>query len=340
MKKVAFISILGLVLIAIPLVVERPYVIHLFIMSGIYSIIVLGVLLQFKLGLWNLGAAAFWGIGAYSSALLTRDLGLSFWLSLPLAALITAACALCLGSFFLRAGRVSFLLLTMVLNGVFVEIVGHWELMGGWEGIPRLPKPIIYVPFIGRLMQFVTKTPYYYLLLFLLLMIIVAFYALYSSRIGRTWGSIGLNSPLAAMLGVNVFRYKLLAFIAAAASAGIAGCFYAHYQGFLVPRMFDMHESFYFMLYGVVGGLAYPIAGAIVGSFIGVAIPELLRVGGMFQAIFFGIILILVILFAREGVAGLLAQVYPTIIKGSKGVIFSFLRELKSLGNGLRFLLW
>ncbi len=314
----------------IPLVLERVYVIHLFIMSGIYSIIVLGVLLQFKLGLWNLGAAAFWGIGAYSSALLVRELGLSFWLSLPLAALIAGACALCLGSFFIRAGRVSFLLLTMVLNGVFVEIVGHWELVGGWEGIPRLPKPSIHVSFNGSVMEFVTKTPYYYLLLFLLLMTVVAFYALYSSRIGRTWSAIGLNSPLAAMLGVNLFRYKLIAFIIAAASAGMGGSFYAHYQGFLVPRMFDMHESFYFMLYGVVGGLAYPIAGAIVGSFIGVAIPELLRVGEMFQAIFFGIILILVILFARGGVAGLLGQVYPIIIKGSKGVIFPFFRELKS----------
>ncbi len=340
MRKVAIISILGVVLIVMPLVVERAYVIHLFIMTGIYSIIVLGVLLQFKVGLMNLGAAAFWGIGAYSSALLTRDFGLSFWLSLPLAAMVGAACALCLGSFFIRAGRISFLLLTMVLNGVFVEIMGHWELVGGWEGIPRLPKPSIYVPVGGSVMEFGTKAPYYYLLLFLLLSTVAALYALYRCRIGRTWGAIGLNRPLAATVGVNVFRYKLLAFIIAGATAGMGGCFYAHYQGFLVPNMFDMHESFYFVLYSVVGGLSYPVAGAIIGSFIGVAVPELLRVGEMYEAIFFGLILILVIIFARGGVAGLLGQVYRIIFKDGKGVTFLRLGQLKFWRSGLGCLLW
>jgi len=327
----AVLSIVALFLIVIPLVVNSPYFLHLFIIIGIYSIVVMGVILQFRLRLWVLGSATYWGIGAYCSALLAKNLSLPFWFCLPLAAIVTGIFGLCLGIVLVRIGGVGFLLLTMVVNGIFVEVMGHTALVGGWDGIADIPRPSVYIPFHGSI-DFVSKPPYYYLLLFLILLIIVAFYALYRSRIGRNWVAIGSSAPLAAMIGVNLFRYRLLAFVISAFIAGMAGSFYAHYQGFLVPGMFDLHKSFDFMLYGVVGGLGFPIGGPITGSFISVVVPELLRISEMFERILFGAILILIILFLREGILGLFSK-FSTMVEredgGGKSLfsVFGFLKK-------------
>jgi branched-chain amino acid transport system permease protein len=283
------------------LVIDRPYYIHLAIITFIYSIIVMGIVLQFRVGLISIGAATFWGVGAYSSAFFAKELGLSFLLCLPLAGMTATILGLCLGVVLVRCkGIIGFLTLSLIVNAIFVEVMASISLFGGREGISA-PGPSIYIPFHAPV-EVVTKTQYYYLALFLILMVVVALYALYKSRIGRSWQAIGLSLPLAAQIGVNLFRYKLLAYVIAALTSGLAGSFYVHYQCCVVPSMFDIYRSFDFLLFAVIGGMGYFIAGPIIGSLIGVALPELLRIGEMYEPIFFGMVVILVILRLPGGV--------------------------------------
>ncbi len=316
-KEVGLLIVPGIIILTLPLIIKSPYQMHLIIMLCINIALGLSFALLFSTGLITIGAAAFWAIGAYGSALLVMNLGLSFWLALPLASIMTGIIAAVLGSIIVRAPGVAFVVQTMVINMIVGQALGQMEFLGGWGGILGIPRPNPIGP-----IKFASKTPYYYLVLFLLLLTAVVFYALYSSRIGRAWRSIRLNPRLAQTLGINLFRYRLLAFIIASMSAGLVGSFYAHYFGTIEPGTFSVFKSIYIQIYGILGGLSFYLMGPVIGAFIMTLLPEFLRVGKEIEPILTGCILILLVIFLPGGILSLPGR--------TVSVVAAFLSRIKS----------
>jgi len=300
-SKHSLIGVAIVVLILIPFVIESPYTIHLFIMAFVAVILGMTFTMLFSSGQISLGGAAPFAIGAYASALLTLNFKISFWLALPAATIITGILALGIGWVLCRHAGAAFVVLTMVFGLVIVQTVGQVEEFGGWGGLTSIPRPdtIANIEFLG-------KTPYYYLILFVLLIVILIYNAFYTSRFGRILRAIKLSPHLAQSLGINLFRYRLMAFVVAAIPAGIVGSFYAHYARAIVPDTFGGWASIRIQLYPVLGGLDYYILGPAVGAIIMTFVPEYLRITKEVEPIITGLLLLLIIVFFPGGVLGVI----------------------------------
>jgi branched-chain amino acid transport system permease protein len=305
LKKPVGIFLLAAFLISIPLVVRSPYHMHLVIMSGINAILAMTFVLMLRTGLISLAIAAFWGMGAYASTLLVMKAGLSFWLALPCSVVLVGGVALGLGYVFVRNAGFGFLMLTAVLGMLIVVVFGNLALFGGYSGIDSIPAPDpITLPLVTTI-EFGSKVPFYYLMLFLLLLVVAAFSAFYRASTGRAWMAIGLNPRLAESLGVNLFRYRLWAFVIASAAAAVAGSFYAHYITAILPGSFDVFKTIYVHIYAILGGVDFLILGPVIGSVIMTFVPEFLRMTKEIEPIATGILVILMILFLPGGLLSL-----------------------------------
>lgn len=324
MEKCIALSFLGILLVMLPFLVRSPYSIHLMVMTGINIMLAISFSLLFSAGLVTLGAAAFWAVGAYVSALLVMKAGFSFWFSLPLAGIGAGLVALITGLIIVRTPGVAFIVQTMVINMIVVEIIGQLEFLGGWAGILGIPNPNPIGP-----IRFISKVSYYYLILSLLFVTTLSAYGLYSSRVGRAWRAIKLNPHLAETQGIDLYRYRLLAFIVASAVAGLAGSFYAHYFRSLEPGMFSVFKSIYIQIYSILGGLNFYVAGPALGSLIMTFVPEFLRVSKEIEPILTGGILIGLVIFLPGGILSLAERLSPFLM-----ILFSR-RKKREISNSL-----
>lgn len=295
MRRKALVLAVIIILFLLPFFLTNNYVLHLIIMACIYSVLALGFSMMWKNRLIMAGQAGFWAVGAYTSALLVTKLGLSFWLALPASGVASGIFALLIFSLALRGGPLLFFGMSLVAGFIIMEVLGAVPFFGGWEGLLDVPAPSI-----GSFV-FLGKTPFYYLIVVILLLNVTVFSALYTSRIGRAWTAIGSSPRLAEVQGVNVYRYRLASSVIGCFFAGIVGSFYAHYQSLLMPNTFSFQCSIYVQMYALIGGLGYYTAGPILGAFVMVFLPEVLRAGEEFQPIFFGFLLILIIVFLPGG---------------------------------------
>jgi len=228
--------LLAVLVALVPLWVHSPYYIDLLIVVMINAALAMTFVMLLRTGLISLCVAAFWGLGAYSSAVLSLKAGLSFWACLPLSTLITAAAALIIGYVIIRNAGFTFIIMTTVIAMLFVTVVGNIQYLGGYNGISNIPAPeAINFGALGSIV-FDSKVDFFYLGLVLLVIVVLVINAFYSSWAGRAWNAIGLNPRLAQSMGVNVFRYRLLSFVVGCAIAGLIGSFYAHYQTSSFPR--------------------------------------------------------------------------------------------------------
>jgi len=310
-NKLIGLIFLAVILILLLIIVHNPYYIHLLIMVGINTVLGMTFILLLRTGLITIAIAGFWGIGAYASALLTVRLGLSFWLALPTSAIITGIVAFFSGYLLVRKGGIGFVILTLVFAFIIVLIFGTFDVFGGYVGIYSIPRPEpIPMPFLAPI-KFTSKITFYYLMIFLVMIVVLAFSAFYATWTGRAWRAIGLNSRLAESLGVDIFRYRLLAFVLTAAAAGLMGSFFAHYYGSIVPTTFGPFKTLYVQVYTILGGVEFAILGPIIGSLIMTFIPEFLRITKEVEPIFTGIIVILLVIFLPDGLLGLLRRGRP-----------------------------
>lgn len=304
-RKLILLLVLVVILVLIPLVVQSPYYMHLLIMTGINVVLAMTFILALRTGLINLAIAAFWAVGAYSSTLLVMRLHLSFWLSLPVSTLIAGTIALCIGYLLVRNAGFGFVILTAVIGMLVPVVIGNISLLGGYQGIRHIPPPNpVNIPFLAPI-EFISMRPYYYLMLFLLLLVMLCFSRFYAAWTGRAWMAIDLNPNLAESIGVNIFRYRLLAFVLASAAAGLVGSFYAHYIGGVIPDTFTVFKTLYVHIYAILGGIDYAILGPLVGSLLMTFFPEFLRITKEIEPIFTGALLILLILFLSGGILSL-----------------------------------
>jgi len=295
---------LALGLLALPLWLPSPYHLHVLIMAGIFAILALSLnLLLGYAGLLSLGHAAFFGIGAYASALLALRLA---W---PFAAGFVAAVAVAGGSGYLT-GRLAirlrgayFVLVTLSFAGVVSLVSVNWlALTNGPLGLPGVPAAEL----LG--FAFTTKRSAYYLVLAVAAGAYLLCARLVRSRIGRALIALRENEALAASVGVDGTRYLVLATALSAALAGAAGSLYAHYTRFVSPEVFLFSYTLTMVVMVVAGGKG-TLAGPIVGAVVFTVLPEVLRelVAWRWQMLLYGAFLLLTVSLLPQGVVPMLA---------------------------------
>jgi branched-chain amino acid transport system permease protein len=305
-KRLIGFIILGLFFALIPLWVHSPYYIDLLIVVMVNAALAMTFVMLLRTGLISLCVAAFWGIGAYSSAVLSLKAGLSFWACLPLATLITAVAALLIGYIIIRNAGFTFIIMTTVIAMLFVTVVGNIKWLGAYNGISSVPAPdTLNFGALGSIV-FDSKVDFFYLGLILFAIVFLVINAFYASWAGRAWNAIGLNPRLAQSMGVNVFRYRLMSFVVGCAVAGLVGSFYAHYQTFIIPTAFNLFpKTIYIQVFAVLGGVGFATLGPIVGAALLSLFSELFSGFEEYSIIIVGALVLVVVVFLPKGLLSL-----------------------------------
>ena len=299
MKKLFFYNILflSIALVVLGATLNSSYFLLVLNIVGINTIIVIGInLLIGYAGQISLGHAAFYGIGAYSSAILTTTYSVNPWLSMVIAAVITGITAFLIGKPSLKLKGHYLVMATLGFNIIVSIILVQWEeFTGGPSGIPGIP----YLE-IGSF-SFDSDKKFFFLIWSAVIISLVLAYNLVNSRVGRALRAIHTSETAAASLGVDASGYKVKIFVLSAVFASIAGSLYAHYVTFISPKTFDIMFSIKIIIMSIFGGIS-TIWGALIGSFTLTILGELLTYIKDYSTIALGLILVLTLMFIPEGV--------------------------------------
>jgi branched-chain amino acid transport system permease protein len=244
----------------------------------------------------SLGHAAFFGIGAYTSAMLYTEAGFPFWISVPLAAVVAGIVGALLGIPCLRVRDDFLAITTMGINFVVEAIFLYIPFFGGAMGIGGINLP----KWFGRE---VTKPEYFILILIVFFLLLLLDRRMGRSWIGLAWASIREDEQAAGAMGVDVVRFKVLAFILGSAIAGLAGGFYAHFLTFIMPQNFGFGQSIVILSMVVFGGIGTrwgPIVGAVI---LGI-LPEISRPVMEYRILIYGVLLLGMMRFQPGGLLG------------------------------------
>ena len=300
------------VLVGIPLVAPQFWV-TLGNYIGLYSIVALGlVLLTGVAGQTSFGQAAFVGLGAYTTAYLTTKYGASPWLALPAGLAITLVVALALGFITLRM-QGHYLPLATIAWGISLSLLfGNLDWLGGHTGVTGIPS----LTLAG--IDLKDERHFYVLIWTIALAALWATHNLLDSRPGRALRALKGGLEMAEAFGVNGARLKIIAFVYAALLACASGWLYAHLQRFVNPTPFGINQGIEYLFMAVVGG-----AGSVWGAIIGATLitllkqvlqdvlPQVLGRAGNFEIVVFGVLMILLLQFARNGVWPWVARWLP-----------------------------
>jgi branched-chain amino acid transport system permease protein len=279
--------VLAAVVLAFPLTpLASDYIIHVLILVMLYMVLAMGLnIIPGFCGLLDLGFVGFYGIGAYTSGLLTIHYGMSFWLIVPLAALNGALWGAMLGAPTLRLTGDYFAIVTFGFSELVVLFLTNeiW-LTRGPLGLPGIaPANVdltwisdIFFPSQSFLFTFTGEKPYFYLCLLLVFLVFTMMRRLEDSRLGRAWFAIREDPLAAASSGINILNYKIIAFAISAGIGATAGSFWARWTLFLSPDMFKFWESFLVLCMVVLGGLGN-LWGSLLGAAVLVTLGEVLR---------------------------------------------------------------
>jgi branched-chain amino acid transport system permease protein len=296
-------GVLALLLVTAPAWVWNPYYVHILIMAGIFAILALSLnLLLGYTGQLSLGHAAFFGIGAYTSALLALKLEWPVWTGFVAAVVLAGIAGYAIGKVSLKLRGAYFVLVTISFAGVIYLVSVNWmELTNGPLGLPGVPPAELSIPGLFEL-SFRSKPAYYYLVLAVAAASYFVCYRLVHSRIGRAFIALRENEALAESVGINGTRYLVLAAVVSAAMAGAAGSLYAHYTRFVSPEVFLFTYTITMVIMVVAGGKG-TLAGPVVGAILFTALPEALRAvtSWQWQMLLYGILLILTVFFLPKG---------------------------------------
>ncbi len=274
------------------------YLLHIAIISGLHIILALSLnLIIGYCGQVSLGHAAFYGLGAYTSALSAMHWQLPFYASLPLAGVVAALFGLGLGIPTLRL-KEDYLAIVTLGFGVIVDLILlNLEVTGGPDGLARIPPP----RFAG--LDFRAKFLYVALVGAVLAFTLVLIYRLVNSRHGRALKAIRDHEMTARVMGINAAAYKISIFTLAAGLAGLAGSLYAHYITFINPESFGLHTSILVLTMVVLGGMG-SILGSVVGAGVLTILPELFRRFADYQDVAYGAMLIALLIWRPQGLLG------------------------------------
>jgi branched-chain amino acid transport system permease protein len=300
----AAVALLAL-LVTVPVWVTSPYYLHVAIMAGIFSVLALSMnLLLGYTGQLSLGHAAFFGIGAYASALLTLKLDWPFLAGFAAATVLPGVTGYAIGRLALKLRGAYFVLVTISFAGVVSLVSVNWmELTNGPLGIPGIPAAEI-----GGF-TFRSKRAVYYLVLAVAMLAWLVCYRLVHSPVGRAFLALRENEALGESVGIDSTYYLVLATVVSAAMAGAGGSLYVHYTRLVSPEVFLFTYTVTWVIMVVAGGKG-TLAGPIVGALIFTALPEVLRevASWQWQMFLYGILLILTLFFLPQGIVPALAS--------------------------------
>jgi branched-chain amino acid transport system permease protein len=301
---------------AVPVVALLPlpdFWIAQFNYIGLYALVCLGlVLLTGVGGLTSFGQAAFVGVGAYTTAWLTLNTGMSPWLTLFVGLGLTAISALLVGAITLRMSGHYLPLATIAWGLSLYYLMGNLDALGKYDGLLGLKSLSIGNLDIGQGRLFFILT------WAILIAGAVALLNLLDSRPGRAIRSLKGGSQMAEAMGISTFRYKVTIFLIAALFASVAGWLLAHFQRTVNPSAFGLKMGIEYLFMAVIGGVGY-VWGAIVGAalikllddYLQVALPALIGTSGSYEVIVFGVAMVLVLKYLPDGIWSLVARNMP-----------------------------
>ncbi len=299
-----FLVVFVLLLAVLPLLPVPEFWITQANYIGLYTLVALGlVLLTGIAGLTSFGQAAFVGLGAYTAAYLTTVHGVSPWLTVWAGLAITTGVALVLGWVTLRMSG-HFLPLATIAWGLSVfYLLGNLDFLGKYDGILGIPP----FEFFGQKLN--TGRSYYYLLWVIVLAALLVVTHLLDSRVGRAMRAVKGGSTMAEAMGIDTFRVKVTVFVIAALLASVSGWLFAHFQRTVNPSPFGLNMGIEYLFMAVLGGVGH-VWGALVGAGVvqllkdqlQVLLPKLMGTSGNYEIIVFGVLLVLMLQYARDGI--------------------------------------
>lgn len=282
------------------------YFLHILILVGLYAILGLSLnLIAGYTGLLSIAHAAFYGVGAYTTALLSLHYHTPFLLNVAAGMVVAALLGVVIAAPSLRVHDDYFVLATFGMQVIAFSILNNWvDFTGGPMGLPGIPQPVIFGFTFSSHLHFLLVTAVFAALIFLLLQRLV------NSPFGRVLKAIREDEVFPRSLGKNVTRYKIIVFVVGAAIASVAGSLYATYITFIDPTSFTVQESIFILAVVIVGG-AGNLWGSVVGAVLLVSIPEALRFVGMSSSvaanvrqILYGALLVIMMMFRPQGIIG------------------------------------
>jgi branched-chain amino acid transport system permease protein len=304
MRKMKF-PFLFLVILATGLTAANSYHLQLLTFIGINTLLALGLnMLMGYAGQISLGHAAFYGLGAYTTGVLTATLNWSPWLALPAAVLLTALIAflvalpmLKLSGYYLGMGTLGFGMITYIF-------IRQWSTVtGGDSGLVGIP-PLTLGP-----LSLASGKAYFFLVWAVVLGSFVLCERLVDSRVGRGLRAIHDGERVAAAMGIDTSRLKIGVFVLSAIFAALAGFLYAHLVTFISPNSFDFLVSIRVVTMVVIGGMA-SIWGALLGASLLTLLPEWLHVFTDYEMVIYGFILMIIMIFLPQGLTRGLLDLY------------------------------
>ncbi|WP_066396458.1 branched-chain amino acid ABC transporter permease [Neobacillus mesonae] len=343
LKKIYKSSTMALIILPIlvgllPVVVQSNYIFTVLIMIGIYAIVCNGLtMLIGYAGQISLGHAAFYGIGAYSSAIISGTYGISPWIGMIVGMIIAAIVAVIVGiptfklkGHYLALATLGFGIIVFTLFKEFRDLTGG---SNGFFGIPSLS-------LFG--FEFNSDARYFYLVWFFVIVGIIFSRNIIHSRIGRALRSIEGSEIASDAVGVNIMNYKLQVFVFSAMFASLAGSLLAHYVSFINPDLFGVMTSIYFLIMVIIGG-SQNIWGSMIGAAAYVALGELLKhyipiilpnAGGEFEIVFFGLLLVVTLIYMPNGLSPQIEKVFNKFNSKKKGIQAPLQVSKKHIASG------
>ena len=271
--------------------------INILVVAGLYVMLALGLNLTTGFaGQVSLGHAAFYAIGAYTSAILSTRFGFSLWLTLPISAVVTFIIGALLGLPSLRVKEDFLAVVTMGLGLIIQSLALNLKITGGPMGIGEIKPLSLFGHSVGALGFLVFEIAVIVVLTFVLRRLV-------DSRVGRALLAVREDETVAGALGIDTTRYKVLAFAIGAMYAGIAGSLFAHYFTYVSPDSFGFMESATILSMVVLGGLG-SIQGSIIGAIILSIAPELLRGLQDYRILIYGVLLVVMMRYRPQGLFG------------------------------------
>ena len=309
-KKMTFV-ILGFLafLILLPLIGPSKFLLHLMIMIFMHAVISQSwnIVGGFS-GQISLGHGAFFGIGAYVSSFLYVEFGLTPWIGIIFGIIICAIIAILIGIPMLRLSGHYFAIATLLIGISFQIIFQRWELVGAASGlwVPLTSEDSIYA------MQFHgSKVPYYYLFLIFFVIIFFIAWIINRSKLGYRLRAVRDDAQAAQSLGIDIAKYKIIAFAISAMMMAPMGSLFAQYILIIDPdRMFNFEISIIALLITVLGGIGY-VWGPLIGTIILIPLAEYARIffggtGGAVDLMVYGIVLMIICIFRPSGIISFL----------------------------------
>lgn len=290
-----------IVLLLIPVMTSRFYVLSILVSSGIFAILAIGLsLLLGQAGQISLAVGAFYGVGAYTVAILTTMAHVPSILALIAGAIIAGIIAFVVGKPILRLKSYFLALATLGLGTIFIVMCQQTNAIGGNLGINQIPN------FSIAGFTFDMYKSQYYLVWFFAILVMLFVTRSLKSRVGRALKALAVNEVAATSLGINVADWKLRTFVVSSFVSGLAGGFFSFVYTAVTPQSFDSSVTMMVMIMVIAGGID-SIIGSVVGAILITIISNLLSVYQQYSSGIYALILILLLLFVPGGLASLVA---------------------------------